>query len=187
MKKIIIKDHNLFTAVHDKFRNVHNSSNPFHISTCKDFYVIRNSYLIGAKCVCIDDISQLDDAFNLFEVGVPFCDDRFPKTFGEEFKMRDEGFYPFNYQQNELIIDLRVPKIYKELQSVTSLPVEELQSVTSLPVEEFQSVTLLPVEELQSVTLNYCPCGCGNSLSGRQKSFSSSCRKRLQRKNDVKK
>lgn len=160
------KNHNLFMAVHDKFRTAYDSNHPFYISGYQDFYLIRNSYLIGSKCVCIDDINQIDDAFNMFDFGVPFCDERFPKTFGEEYKMRNDGVYPFEYQQKELIIDLRVPKIY-----------EELQSVTSIQGVEFQSVTLN----------DKCPCGCGFSLSGRQKSYSSSCRKRLQRNNDAKK
>jgi hypothetical protein len=177
------KNNDLYFEIRKLFPFNSSSEYPFFVSGYQNFYQIRNNFLIGAYVVVVDHVSQLDKALSFFTSGVPFMDKRFPKTYSDIHLLSLKGLYPFEYSEEELIIDLReesvtfVPDLKEE--SVTFVPDLKEESVTFVPDLKEESVTFVPDLKEESVT--YCPCGCGNVLLGRQKSFSSSCRKRLSR------
>ena len=71
------------------------------------------------------------------------------------------------------------------------VPENHYQSVTSKTTfipSDVETVTELPALATQNVTLSdsqLCPCGCGVTLIGRQKSATPACRKRLERQRKV--
>ena len=191
----------LFSALYDFFYPLSTNDIRFSIREYRFGYVaISNSFLIGAQSVLVDDVAQLETALSFFLDAdgqvIELFDSRFPRTYGDEAKLRANGAYPFDYSELEAFIDLRktvkhhFPASYSykcvklDFESVTSQSVTfENKSVTSQSVTfENKSVTSQVTSENESVTSeNLCPCGCGNFLFGRKKSFNSTCRKRIER------
>ncbi|MFA5234882.1 MAG: hypothetical protein WC390_10830 [Sulfurimonas sp.] len=204
----------LFSASYDFFYPRSTNDIRFSIREYHFGYVaISNSFLVGAQSVLVDDVAQLETALSFFLDAdgqvIELFDSRFPRTYGDEAKLRANGAYPFDYSELEAFIDLRktvkhhfpVSYSYKcvklDFESVTSQNesvTSQNESVTSQSVTSqnesvtSQSVTFQSVTSQnesvtsQSVTFEIlCPCGCGNSLFGRKKYFNATCRKRIER------